>query len=103
MKKVAGRVFRSFILVSKDLPHYLEKLADRIKIPDLIICLDSGCGDYDHLWVTTSLRGSLSTKNYALFHRLDIVMTVKMLEEGVHSGEAGGISNFLFNKEIFSS
>jgi len=43
---------------SPDLHFYVEKLADRIR-PSLVVCLDSGCGDYDHLWATTSLRGVL--------------------------------------------
>lgn len=64
---------------SPDLPAYVEKLADRIR-PDLVVCLDSGCGDYDHLWATTSLRGVLSG-----------TLTVEVLGEGVHSGAAGGI------------
>jgi acetylornithine deacetylase/succinyl-diaminopimelate desuccinylase-like protein len=64
---------------SPDLPAYVEALADRIR-PDLVVCLDSGCGDYDHLWATTSLRGVLSG-----------ILTVEVLGEGVHSGAAGGI------------
>src|SRR5207249_3208827 len=44
---------------SPDLPFYVEKLAERIR-PGLVVCLDSGCGDYDHLWATTSLRGVVS-------------------------------------------
>jgi acetylornithine deacetylase/succinyl-diaminopimelate desuccinylase-like protein len=64
---------------SPDLPAYVEKLADRIR-PDLVVCLDSGCGDYDHLWATTSLRGVLSG-----------TLTVEVLQEGVHSGSASGI------------
>jgi acetylornithine deacetylase/succinyl-diaminopimelate desuccinylase-like protein len=64
---------------SPDLPAYVEKLAERIR-PDLVVCLDSGCGDYDHLWATTSLRGILSG-----------TLTVEVLGEGVHSGAASGI------------
>src|SRR2546425_1594466 len=64
---------------SPDLPVYVEKLADRIR-PGLVVCLDSGCGDYDHLWATTSLRGVLSG-----------TLTVEVLREGVHSGAASGI------------
>jgi len=64
---------------SPDLPAYVEGLAERIR-PDLVICLDSGCGDYDHLWATTSLRGVLSG-----------TLTVEVLSEGVHSGAASGI------------
>src|SRR6201988_5366859 len=44
---------------SPDLPAYVEKLADRLR-PGLVVCLDSGCGDYSHLWATTSLRGVVS-------------------------------------------
>src|SRR5262249_7304367 len=43
---------------SPDLPAYVDALADRLR-PDLVVCLDSGCGDYEHLWATTSLRGVL--------------------------------------------
>ena len=65
---------------SVDLPHYVELLADRIGTPDLVICLDSGCGNYDQLWTTTSLRGSIVGN-----------LTVEVLTEGVHSGDASGI------------
>ena len=65
---------------SVDLPAYVEHLADRIGSPELVICLDSGCGDYDHLWSTTSLRGMLTGS-----------LEVEVLSEGVHSGDAGGV------------
>jgi len=65
---------------STDLPPYIELLADRIGTPRLIICLDSGCGNYDQLWMTTSLRGSIVGD-----------LTVQVLTEGVHSGDASGI------------
>jgi len=65
---------------SPDLPIYVEALADRIGTPSLIICLDSGCADYDHLWVTTSLRGLAS-----------VVLQVDVLTHGVHSGAASGV------------
>jgi acetylornithine deacetylase/succinyl-diaminopimelate desuccinylase-like protein len=65
---------------SIDLPFYLENFSEKIHNPDRLICLDSGCGDYKRLWLTTSLRGMLSGK-----------LTVKVLTEGVHSGLAGGI------------
>ena len=42
---------------SYDLPYYVDHLADRIGKPSLIVCLDSGCGNYDQMWLTTSLRG----------------------------------------------
>ncbi|WP_374469791.1 M20 family metallopeptidase [Phenylobacterium sp.] len=65
---------------SYDLPHYVEHLADRIGRPSLVICLDSGCGNYDQLWLTTSLRGLAGG-----------LLTVQVLNEGVHSGDASGI------------
>jgi acetylornithine deacetylase/succinyl-diaminopimelate desuccinylase-like protein len=65
---------------SYDLPFYVDHLADRIGKPSLVICLDSGCGDYERLWLTTSLRGLTGG-----------VLTVKVLEEGVHSGDASGV------------
>lgn len=65
---------------SYDLPHYIQTLAPRIGTPDLVICLDSGCGNYDQLWLTTSLRGSVVGN-----------LTVEVLTEGVHSGDASGI------------
>jgi len=65
---------------SPDLPYYIEKLAKRIGTPRLIVCLDSGCGNYDQMWLTTSLRGSIVGN-----------LTVEVLTEGVHSGDASGI------------
>jgi len=34
---------------SFDLPHYVEALRNRIGSPSLVICLDSGCGNYEQL------------------------------------------------------
>lgn len=65
---------------SKDLPTYIEKLKDRIGNPNLIVCLDSGAGDYERLWFTTSLRGVVVGE-----------LRVDILTEGVHSGMASGI------------
>jgi len=65
---------------SYDLPYYINHLAPRIGSPSLVICLDSGCGNYDQLWLTTSLRGIAGG-----------TLRVKVLEEGVHSGDASGI------------
>ena len=70
---------------SYDLPHYVEKLADRIGSPTLVVCLDAECGNYDQLWCTTSLRGNLVG---------DLV--VEGLTEGVHSGAATGIAPSVF-------
>src|SRR3984893_7001540 len=65
---------------STDLPAYIEHLATRIGKPSLVVCLDSGCGNYEQLWMTTSLRGLVSGN-----------LRVDILTEGVHSGDASGI------------
>ena len=65
---------------SFDLPFYVDHLSARIGAPSLVICLDSGCGNYDQLWLTTSLRGMTGGR-----------LTVEVLEEGVHSGDASGV------------
>ena len=65
---------------SYDLPYYIDALADRIGSPGLVICLDSGCGNYEQLWCTTSLRGLVGGE-----------LSVEVLKEGVHSGDASGI------------
>ncbi len=65
---------------SPDLPAYLDALSSRIGRPSVVVCLDSGCATYDRLWVTTSLRGVISA-----------TLRVEVLEQGVHSGAAGGI------------
>ncbi len=78
---------------SPDLPFYIEHLAARIGTPDLIVCLDSGCGNYDQLWLTTSLRGIAAGK-----------LSVRVLTEGVHSGDASGIvpSSFRILRALLS-
>ncbi|MEP7062251.1 MAG: M20/M25/M40 family metallo-hydrolase [Betaproteobacteria bacterium] len=65
---------------SYDLPAYLELLAPRVGQVELVVGLDSGCGDYERLWMTTSLRGLASG-----------TLTVEVLTEGVHSGDASGV------------
>lgn len=65
---------------SPDLPAYLELLAPRLGDVALVAGLDSGCGNYEQLWVTTSLRGLVGG-----------TLTVEVLSEGVHSGNASGI------------
>jgi acetylornithine deacetylase/succinyl-diaminopimelate desuccinylase-like protein len=78
---------------SYDLPAYVDHLADRIGKPSLVVCLDSGCGNYEQLWCTTSLRG-LAGGNF----------TVKVLQEGVHSGDASGIvpSSFRLLRQLLA-
>src|SRR5204863_825317 len=65
---------------SYDLPAYIEHLAPRIGDLSLVICLDSGCANYDQLWVTTSLRGLVIG-----------TLEVSLLTEGVHSGAGTGV------------
>ncbi len=78
---------------SYDLPAYVDHLADRIGKPSLVVCLDSGCGNYEQLWCTTSLRGMAGGN-----------LSVNVLEEGVHSGDASGIvpSSFRILRELLS-
>ncbi|AEO43137.1 M20 family metallopeptidase [Xanthomonas euvesicatoria] len=78
---------------SYDLPAYVDHLAERIGKPSLVVCLDSGCGNYEQLWCTTSLRG-LTGGN----------LMVKVLEEGVHSGDASGVvpSSFRLLRQLLS-
>lgn len=66
---------------SFDLPTYMDIIDQRYGSPDLVICLDSSAGNYDQLWVTNSLRGIIIAN-----------VSVTLLEEGVHSGIAGGIA-----------
>ncbi|MFT3818516.1 MAG: M20 family metallopeptidase [Rubrivivax sp.] len=65
---------------SGDLPAYIEALKPRLGQVGLVVCLDSGAGNYDQLWLTTSLRGMVSG-----------VLKVEILTEGVHSGDSSGV------------
>ena len=78
---------------SYDLPYYVDHLAPRIGRPSLVVCLDSGCANYDQLWLTTSLRGMTGG-----------TLTVQVLHEGVHSGDASGVvpSSFRILRELLS-
>jgi acetylornithine deacetylase/succinyl-diaminopimelate desuccinylase-like protein len=78
---------------SPDLPAYVDHLKDRIGIPSLVICLDSGAGNYEQMWLTTSLRGVISGP-----------LTVEILKEGMHSGSASGIipSSFRIIRQLLS-
>src|SRR3989454_1196312 len=76
---------------SHDLPYYVDALKAKLGTPSLVVCLDSGCGNYEQLWGTTSLRGVVGG-----------VLTVEVLTEGVHSGAASGIvpSSFRIVRQI---
>ena len=65
---------------SHDLPAYIDALKPRLGTVALVVCLDSGAGNYDQLWLTTSLRGMVSG-----------VLKVEILTEGIHSGDASGL------------
>ena len=65
---------------SYDLPAYIDHLAPRIGQLSLVVCLDSGCANYDQLWSTTSLRGLVLG-----------TLEVSLLTEGVHSGDGTGV------------
>ena len=76
---------------SFDLPAYLDVLKPRLGNVSLVVCLDSGAGNYDQLWLTTSLRGMVSG-----------VLKVEVLTEGVHSGDASGLvpSSFRILRQV---
>ena len=78
---------------SFDLPYYIDLLEDRIGSPELVVCLDAECGNYDQLWCTTSLRGNLTG-----------TLRVDELTEGVHSGSASGVvpSSFRTARHLIS-
>ncbi|MEM7097268.1 MAG: M20/M25/M40 family metallo-hydrolase [Pseudomonadota bacterium] len=65
---------------SFDLLYYMDAKFEEIGNAQLVVCLDAECGNYDQLWVTTSLRGMLPG-----------TLSVDILHEGQHSGLAGGI------------
>jgi acetylornithine deacetylase/succinyl-diaminopimelate desuccinylase-like protein len=76
---------------SFDLPAYLEVLRPRLGNVSLVVCLDSGAGNYEQLWLTTSLRGNVTG-----------TLRVEILTEGVHSGDASGLvpSSFRILRQV---
>lgn len=78
---------------SYDLPPYIEHLRDRIDEPSLVVCLDSGAGNYEQLWLTVSLRGMAAG-----------TLRADVISEGVHSGYASGIvpSSFRVLRQLIS-
>jgi acetylornithine deacetylase/succinyl-diaminopimelate desuccinylase-like protein len=99
VRDAGGRHARCVILIeaseesgSPDLPAHIEALADVLGPIDLVVCLDSGCSDYDRLWVTTSLRGLIGFD-----------LRVDVLTEGVHSGASGVVpSSFRILRALLS-
>lgn len=65
---------------STDLPEYLKLLKDDIGNPAAFIILDNHCGDYERLWLSTSLRGVISG-----------TLRVQSMHYGVHSGSYSGM------------
>ena len=65
---------------SESLLYLLDKAKDIIKTPDYCFCMDSGCMDYESLWMTSSLRGCAK-----------VDAKIEHSKIAYHSGEAGGI------------
>ncbi len=87
LRAAGGKHARCIVLLetseesgSPDLDAYLEAYRDRFGAISLVVCLDSGGQDYERLWLTTSLRGLVST-----------TVTVTVLDSGQHSGSASGV------------
>ncbi len=76
---------------SFDLPAYLDVLRPRLGEVALVVCLDSGAGNYDQLWLTTSLRGNVTG-----------TLKVEILTEGIHSGDSSGLvpSSFRILRQV---
>ncbi len=77
---------------SPDIDYYFEELGDRIGDVSMIVVPDSGCGDYERLWFTSSLRGMVAGS-----------LEISTVREGVHSGSASGIvvSSFRVARQLF--
>ena len=65
---------------SPDLPAYMEDLAGRLGDVTFVVCLDGGGGDYQRMWLMSSLRGLVK-----------LTVTVRVLKTAQHSGLASGI------------
>lgn len=76
---------------SGDLLPYINALKPRMGDVGLVVCMDSGAGNYDQLWLTTSLRGMASG-----------TLKVEILTEGIHSGDASGLvpSSFRIMRQV---
>ncbi|MFZ2388858.1 MAG: M20 family metallopeptidase [Polaromonas sp.] len=89
--RIVGLIETSEESGSYDLLPYVNALRTRLGDVALVVCLDSGAGNYDQLWLTTSLRGNATG-----------VLKVEVLTEGVHSGDASGLvpSSFRIMRQV---
>ncbi len=89
--RIVGLIETSEESGSYDLLPYIDALRPRLGDVALVICLDSGAGNYDQLWLTTSLRGMASG-----------TLKVEVLTEGIHSGDASGLvpSSFRIMRQV---
>ena len=89
--RIVGLIETSEESGSYDLLPYVNALRERLGEVALVVCLDSGAGNYDQLWLTTSLRGNAAG-----------VLKVEVLTEGVHSGDASGLvpSSFRIMRQV---
>lgn len=78
--RIVGLIEASEESGSPDLLPYIRTLGDRLGDVGLVVCLDSGAGNYERLWLTTNLRGMGGG-----------TLQVQVLTEGVHSGDASGL------------
>lgn len=71
--------------------YYVNKYENIIGKPNIILCLDSGTIDYNHLTLTDTLRGVCK-----------LSMKVSVLKSGVHSGDGSGIipDSFMIMRQI---
>ena len=89
--RIVGLIETSEESGSRDLLPYIDALKTRLGDVALVVCLDSGAGNYDQLWLTTSLRGMASG-----------TLKVEILTEGIHSGDASGVvpSSFRILRQV---
>jgi acetylornithine deacetylase/succinyl-diaminopimelate desuccinylase-like protein len=89
--RIVGLIETSEESGSPDLLPYIDALRPRLGDVGLVVCLDSGAGNYDQLWLTTSLRGMAAG-----------TLRVEVLTEGVHSGDASGLvpSSFRILRQV---
>ncbi len=89
--RIVGLIETSEESGSPDLLPYIDALRPRLGDVGLVVCLDSGAGNYDQFWLTTSLRGNITGE-----------LRVEVLTEGVHSGDASGLvpSSFRILRQV---